>query len=59
MRVTAVGADMRRFAVGDAAYERPNRFRIGSIAKRVSQHEDEAVRKPQSPLSFSHMLHIL
>ncbi len=46
MRVTAVSADMRRFAVGDAAYARPNRFPIGSIAKRVSLHEDEAVRQP-------------
>nr|WP_295785984.1 hypothetical protein [Rhodoferax sp.] len=46
--VTAVGADVRRFTVGDAVYARPNRLRIGSFAERIAVHEDEAALKPQS-----------
>ncbi len=39
---------MRRFAVGDEVYARPNRLRIGSFAERITVHEDEAALKPQS-----------
>ncbi|MES2947608.1 MAG: alcohol dehydrogenase catalytic domain-containing protein [Pseudomonadota bacterium] len=46
--VTAVGADVRRFAVGDAVYARPNRLRIGSFAERIAVHRDEVAQKPQS-----------
>jgi len=46
--VTAVGRDVRRFAVGDEVYARPNRQRIGSFAERISVHEDEAALKPKS-----------
>ncbi len=49
--VTAVGAEVQRFAVGDAVYARPNRLRIGSFAERIAVHEDEAALKPLS-LSF-------
>lgn len=49
--VISVGRDVRRFAVGDEVYARPNRLRIGSFAERIAVHEDEVALKPQS-LSF-------
>nr|WP_246448596.1 NADP-dependent oxidoreductase [Roseateles oligotrophus] len=50
-RVIAVGAKVRRFAVGDAVFARPNRMRIGTFAERIAVHEDEVALKPRR-LSF-------
>lgn len=46
--VIGVGRDVRRFAIGDEVYARPNRHRIGTFAERISVHEDEVALKPKS-----------
>jgi NADPH:quinone reductase-like Zn-dependent oxidoreductase len=46
--VTAVGAEVSRFSVGDEVYARPHRLRIGSFAERIAVHEDEAALKPKT-----------
>ncbi len=46
--VTAVGADVRRFKVGDAVYGRPRDGRIGSFAERIVVSEADLAAKPAS-----------
>lgn len=49
--VTAVGAEVRAFRVGDEVYARPRDLRIGSFAEFIAIDEDDVALKPQS-LSF-------
>lgn len=44
--VVAVGAEVRRFAPGDAVYGRARDHRIGSFAEQISVHEDDLALKP-------------
>lgn len=46
--VTAVGADVRRFKVGDAVYGRPRDGRIGTFAERIVVSEADLAAKPAS-----------
>ncbi len=46
--VTAVGADARRFKVGDAVYGRPGKERIGTFAERIAVSETDLSLKPAS-----------
>ncbi len=46
--VTAVGADVRRFKVGDAVYARPRDGRIGTFAERIVVNEADLAAKPAS-----------
>lgn len=45
-RVTRVGANVRRFKVGDEVYARPRDGRIGTFAERIAVHEDDLALKP-------------
>lgn len=49
--VTAVGADVTRFSVGDAVYSRPDIKRNGTYAEYVAIRESEVALKP---LTISH-----
>lgn len=49
--VTAVGADVRDFRVGDEVYARPRDLRIGAFAERIAVAADDVALKPAS-LSF-------
>lgn len=44
--VTQVGANVRRFKVGDAVYARPADRRIGAFAEFIAIHENDVARKP-------------
>ncbi len=44
--VLAVGADVRRFKVGDAVYARPRDGRIGTFAERIAVDEADLAAKP-------------
>ncbi|KQM67678.1 NADPH:quinone oxidoreductase [Sphingomonas sp. Leaf17] len=44
--VTAVGANVRRFKVGDAVYARPRDGRIGTFAERIAVNEADVAAKP-------------
>ena len=46
--VTAVGAGVRRFKVGDAVYGRPRDGRIGTFAERIVVDEADLAAKPAS-----------
>ncbi len=46
--VTAVGADVRRFKVGDSVYGRPRDGRIGTFAERIVVSEADLAAKPAS-----------
>lgn len=46
--VTAVGADVRRFKVGDAVYGRPRDGRIGTFAELIAVKEADVATKPAS-----------
>jgi NADPH:quinone reductase-like Zn-dependent oxidoreductase len=49
--VTAVGADVRGFQVGDEVYARPRDRRIGTFAESIAVDADDVAPKPAS-LSF-------
>jgi NADPH:quinone reductase-like Zn-dependent oxidoreductase len=44
--VAQVGANVRKFKVGDAVYARPDKKRIGTFAERIALQENEVARKP-------------
>ena len=44
--VVGVGANVRRFTVGDEVYARPGDQRIGAFAEKIAIDEDEVARKP-------------
>ncbi|MEU4547673.1 NADP-dependent oxidoreductase [Nonomuraea dietziae] len=44
--VVAVGAAVRRFAVGDEVYARPGKDRIGTFAELIAVHQDDVAIKP-------------
>ncbi len=46
--VTVVGADVRRFKVGDAVYGRPRDGRVGTFAERIMVSEADLAAKPAS-----------
>jgi NADPH:quinone reductase-like Zn-dependent oxidoreductase len=50
--VTAVGADVRGFTVGDEVYARPRDRRIGAFAESIAIDVDDVAPKPTS-LSFA------
>ena len=50
--VTEVGADVRRFAVGDEVFARPRDLRIGTFAEFIAIDADDVALKPRS-LSFA------
>lgn len=51
--VLAVGANVRRFKVGDAVYAHPDSERIGTFAKRIAIAEADLALKPAS-LDMAH-----
>ena len=46
--VVKVGANARRFKVGDAVYARPADFRVGAFAEFIAIHENDVARKPSN-----------
>ncbi|PWD50241.1 NADPH:quinone oxidoreductase [Serinibacter arcticus] len=46
--VVAVGADARRFAIGETVFARPRDGRIGTFAERIAVHEDDVATAPPS-----------
>ena len=46
--ITQVGANVRRFKVGDAVYARPVDHRIGAFAEFIAIHENDVARKPSN-----------
>ena len=50
--VTEVGADVRRFAIGDEVFARPRDLRIGTFAEFIAIDADDVALKPES-LSFA------
>jgi alcohol dehydrogenase len=50
--VVAVGANVRRFKIGDAVYARPRDHRIGTFAERIAIDERDVALKPAN-LSWS------
>lgn len=46
--VTQVGANVRRFKVGDEVYARPADRRIGTFAEYIAIHEDDVAHKPSN-----------
>lgn len=44
--VVAVGAQVRRFKVGDAVYGRPRDGHIGTFAQKIAVHQDDLAHKP-------------
>lgn len=50
--VLRVGADVRKFKVGDAVYSRPSDGRIGTFAERIAIDEADLALKPKN-LSFA------
>jgi NADPH:quinone reductase-like Zn-dependent oxidoreductase len=46
--VVKVGANVRRFKVGDAVYARPADFRVGAFAEFIAIHENDVARKPSN-----------
>lgn len=46
--VTQVGAHVTKFRVGDEVYARPSDFHIGTLAKYIAVHEDDAALKPKN-----------
>ena len=50
--VTEVGADVRRFAIGDEVFARPRDLRIGTFAEFIAIDADDVAHKPQA-LSFA------
>lgn len=45
-RVTAVGANVTRFKIGDDVYARPRDGRIGAFAERIAIHQEDVALKP-------------
>ena len=50
--VTEVGADVRRFAIGDEVFARPRDLRIGTFAEFIAIDADDVAHKPLA-LSFA------
>jgi NADPH:quinone reductase-like Zn-dependent oxidoreductase len=46
--VVKVGANVRRFKVGDEVYARPADFRVGTFAEFIAIHENDVARKPSN-----------
>ena len=46
--VTQVGANVRKFKVGDEVYARPADYSIGTFAEFVAFHENDAALKPKN-----------
>ena len=46
--VVAVGADVRRFQIGDAVYARPRDGHIGTFAQRIAVNEADLAPKPDN-----------
>ena len=46
--VVKVGANVRRFKVGDEVYARPADFRVGTFAEFIAIHENDVARKPNN-----------
>jgi NADPH:quinone reductase-like Zn-dependent oxidoreductase len=46
--VVKVGANVRRFKVGDEVYARPADFRVGAFAEFIAIHENDVARKPSN-----------
>ena len=46
--VTAVGAGVTRFAVGDEVYGRPRDGRVGTFAQRLAVHEEDLAHRPRT-----------
>ncbi|KQU61599.1 NADPH:quinone oxidoreductase [Sphingomonas sp. Leaf339] len=46
--VIAVGADVRRFQIGDAVYARPRDGHIGTFAQRIAVNEADLAPKPDN-----------
>lgn len=46
--VVQVGANVRRFKVGEAVYARPADRRIGAFAEFIAIHENDVARKPSN-----------
>jgi NADPH:quinone reductase-like Zn-dependent oxidoreductase len=47
-KVVAIGADVRRFKVGDEVFARPGKSRIGTFAERIALAEGDVALKPAS-----------
>ncbi len=46
--VVKIGANVRRFKVGDAVYARPADFRVGTFAEFIAINENDVARKPNN-----------
>ena len=46
--VVKVGANVRRFKVGDEVYARPADYRVGTFAEFIAIHENDVARKPNN-----------
>jgi NADPH:quinone reductase-like Zn-dependent oxidoreductase len=46
--VVKVGANVRRFKVGDEVYARPADYRVGAFAEFIAIHENDVARKPNN-----------
>jgi NADPH:quinone reductase-like Zn-dependent oxidoreductase len=46
--VVKVGANVRRFKVGDAVYARPANYRVGTFAEFIAMNENDVARKPNN-----------
>jgi NADPH:quinone reductase-like Zn-dependent oxidoreductase len=46
--VVKVGANVRRFKVGDAVYARPADYRVGTFAELIAMNENDVARKPNN-----------
>lgn len=46
--VTQVGANVRKFKVGDEVYARPADFSVGTFAEFIAFHENDAALKPKN-----------
>lgn len=46
--VTAIGAVVTRFTVGEEVYGRPRDGRIGTFAQRLAVHEDDLAHRPRT-----------
>ena len=54
--ITAVGSDVRGFAVGDEIYARPRDGRIGAFAGTIAIDAGDVARKPTSlSVSYTHL----
>jgi NADPH:quinone reductase-like Zn-dependent oxidoreductase len=46
--VVKVGANVRRFKVGDEVYARPADYRVGTFAEFIAMNENDVARKPNN-----------